>query len=1072
MKKDGTSDRSWKVGPVVNLTVVVALIVLLVDGVLAYKDVARLKDDQSGPTGVIHTEDVLVRLERTTGAIENVVSRTRGFLLTRDSAFLDDKHGSTYAGAKQAVLDDIAAVRNLTIDNPRQTVQADNLLKQVDAEFAGLDLALASPSNGAAGGGSAPAKSITVNQPELQQIYAIVADMKWEEHRLLADRQTEYAFDLHRTYMSFGIASGVSIGLVVLIYSLVVRDVKLRRRAGDRQNELANYNQLLLESTGEGIYGVDCEGRCTFLNKAGAKTLGLKPEIAIGKVMHNLTHHSHADGSAYPADQCAIYRVLKTGATVRVDDEVFFRADGTAFPVEYTSSPIRKNGKVDGAVVTFTDITRRKEAEGQLAEAADRFRTLADNIAQLAWMADGTGSITWYNQRWYDFTGTTPEEMKGFGWKRVHDPEHLERVMEKFKHSMETGEIWEDTFPLRAADGSYRWFLSRALPIRDEHGKIIRWFGTNTDITEARQIQQALIESKQHLKQARDEAERAAEAAEAANISKSQFLANMSHELRTPLNAVIMYSELLQEEAEDQKIERFVPDLDKIRSAGKHLLALVNGVLDLSKIEAGKMELYLETFDVHQMVQDVVVTIQPLLMKRNNKVVVNAPPTTGEMHGDLTKVRQILFNLLSNASKFTEKGTVEISITRTAENGSGEVIRFTVSDTGIGMTPEQLGKLFQPFTQADASTTRRFGGTGLGLAISRRFCEMMGGSLDVTSEIGHGSTFVLTLPARIKKATPEPTPGVPGSTAVNADAVKVLVIDDEPAVRDLMTKSLSSQSIATYVASDGEEGLRLAREIIPDMIFLDVLMPKMDGWAVLSALKADSKLADVPVVMLTMMSDQEMGYMLGASEYLTKPIDRNRLLSVIRKYSADDAGGVLIVEDDEPTRQVLCRTMVKQGWIVLEAANGRIALDRLTIKTPSLILLDLMMPEMDGFEFLSELRKNPAWQGIPVVVLTSKDLTPEERGMLSGQVERILQKGEYSRQALLAEVKKIVTACTAKKGGSVDCPPLESNSNPPGMADTGKSPRSGEPDRVVDVPKAVQNENQPTEHEPVPATAG
>jgi PAS domain S-box-containing protein len=1071
MKNYRTADRSWKVGPVVNLTVVAALIVLLTDGVLAYENVARLKNDQSGPTGVIHTEEVLVRLERTTGAIENVISRSRGFLLTHDPVFLDNKHGSTYAGAKQAVLDDIAAVRTLTIDNPKQTDRADNLRKEVDAEFAGLDRAVGSSAGSTAVDGNA----VEVNRPELRQIRAIVGDMKSEEKRLLDVRQGDYDHDLHRTYVSFGIASGVSIGLVVLIYSLVVRDVKVRRRAGERQNELAGYNQLLLESTGDGIYGVDCEGRCTFLNAAGAKTLGLKPETAIGKVMHNLTHHSHADGSAYPVDQCAIYRVLNTGATVRVDDEVFFRADGTSFPVEYTSSPIRKNGKVDGAVVTFTDITKRKEAERQLAEAADRFRTLADNIAQLAWMADATGAITWYNQRWYDYTGTTAEEMKGFGWKKVHDPEHLERVMEKFRHSMETGEIWEDTFPLRAADGSYRWFLSRALPIRDQNGRIIRWFGTNTDITEARQIQEALIESKQHLKQARDEAERAREAAEAANVSKSQFLANMSHELRTPLNAVIMYSELLQEEAEDQKIERFVPDLDKIRSAGKHLLALVNGVLDLSKIEAGKMELYLETFDVHGMVEDVVVTIQPLLMKRNNKVVVDAPKSVGDMHGDLTKVRQILFNLLSNASKFTEKGTVEISVTRTAENGSGDILRFKVTDTGIGMTPDQLGKLFQPFTQADASTTRRFGGTGLGLAISRRFCEMMGGSLDVTSEIGHGSTFILTLPARIKKAAPEPTPGVPASTAVNEDAVKVLVIDDEPAVRDLMTKSLSSQSIACYVAGEGEQGLRLAREIIPDLIFLDVLMPKMDGWAVLSAIKADSRLADVPVVMLTMMSDQEMGYMLGASEYLTKPIDRSRLISVIRKYSADDAGGVLIVEDDEPTRQVLCRTMVKQGWTVLEAGNGRIALDRLTTKTPSLILLDLMMPEMDGFEFLSELRHNPAWQGIPVVVLTSKDLTPEERGMLSGKVERILQKGEYSRQALLNEVKKIVATCTAKKGGAVDSPAPPSPGTPGegrGEGDLGNqamSPAEGHPNPLPESrDKGPENE----EHEPVPATAG
>ena len=499
----------------------------------------------------------------------------------------------------------------------------------------------------------------------------------------------------------------------------------------------------------------------------------------------------------------------------------------------------------------------------------------------------------------------------------------------------------------------------------------------------------------------------------------------MSHELRTPLNAVIMYSELLQEEAEDQNVEGFVPDLEKIRNAGKHLLALVNGVLDLSKIEAGKMELYLETFDVGQMVQDVTVTIQPLVQKKHNALDLVVPADVGQMHADLTKVRQILFNLLSNACKFTERGTVSLHVRRVATAGSGDVIEFLVSDTGIGMTAEQLAKLFQPFTQADASTTRRFGGTGLGLAISKRFCEMMGGDVTVTSEADRGSTFVLRLPARVSNAVPKNSTGTPKSDVVAADAphaVRVLVIDDEPAVRDLLAKSLSSASIHAVTAADGEEGLRLAKAQTPDLIFLDVLMPKMDGWAVLTAIKADPKLAEVPVVMLTMMSDQEMGYLLGASEYLTKPIDRSRLLAVMDKYKpTDNSDGVLIVEDDEPTRQVLRRTMEKQKWVVTEANNGHVGLDRLKQRTPSLILLDLMMPEMDGFEFLAELRHQPQYQHIPVVVLTSKDLTAEERSLLSGKVERILQKGQYSRDALLKEVKKIVDDCATKRGDGGRC---------------------------------------------------
>jgi CheY-like chemotaxis protein/anti-sigma regulatory factor (Ser/Thr protein kinase) len=488
----------------------------------------------------------------------------------------------------------------------------------------------------------------------------------------------------------------------------------------------------------------------------------------------------------------------------------------------------------------------------------------------------------------------------------------------------------------------------------------------------------------------------------------------MSHELRTPLNAVIMYSELLQEEAEDRKVEGFIPDLDKIRGAGRHLLALVNGVLDLSKIEAGKMELFLETFDIEPVLKDVAVTVQPLIQKRNNELEVRCDPNAGAMHADVTKVRQILFNLLSNASKFTERGKVTLEVRREEEQPTPDIV-FRVTDSGIGITKEQVDKLFQPFIQADASTTRKFGGTGLGLAISKHFAQMMGGSMSVISEPGKGSAFTLRLPARVDKVAPEkPKPVDAAVETVVGSGIKVLIIDDDESVRDLMSRFLAAEGIRAITAGDGEEGLALARKMAPNLIFLDVMMPKMDGWTVLSALKGEKKLAEIPVIMLTILNDQEMGYMLGASEYLNKPIDRSRLSAVLKKYRPNEgASGVLIIEDDEPTRQVLARSLAKQGWTVVEAANGRPALEYLKSSRPNLILLDLMMPQMDGFEFLAELRNKEEYQSIPVVVLTSKDLSAEERALLSGKVERILQKGTYGRDALLREVKKIVMECAA-----------------------------------------------------------
>jgi CheY-like chemotaxis protein len=450
----------------------------------------------------------------------------------------------------------------------------------------------------------------------------------------------------------------------------------------------------------------------------------------------------------------------------------------------------------------------------------------------------------------------------------------------------------------------------------------------------------------------------------------------------------------------------------------------VNGVLDLSKVEAGRTDLYLETFDACQMVQDVVTTVQPLVQRRANKLEVRCPPGSGPMHADLTKVRQVLFNLLSNAAKFTERGVVTVAVERESTAGRDWFV-VRVTDTGIGMTADQLKRVFEPFTQADASTTRKYGGTGLGLAISKRFAELMGGDLSATSAPGKGSAFVLRLPARV--VLPAPVPAAAdlarsATTDAGADcAPVVLVVDDDPAVRDLMTRFLTTDApgARAITAADGEAGLASAREARPNLIFLDVLMPRMDGWAVLAALKADPELANIPVVMMTIANDTEMGYVLGASEYLTKPVDRERLAAVLGKYRPAVAGDVvLLVEDDPATREVLRRTLQKEEWVVAEAENGRVALDRLREREPTLILLDLMMPEMDGFEFLEELRRDEARRALPVVVLTSKDLTPEERERLSGNVERILQKGAYTREALLREVRAIVTECVRKSSSA------------------------------------------------------
>jgi signal transduction histidine kinase/CheY-like chemotaxis protein len=496
----------------------------------------------------------------------------------------------------------------------------------------------------------------------------------------------------------------------------------------------------------------------------------------------------------------------------------------------------------------------------------------------------------------------------------------------------------------------------------------------------------------------------AKEMAEQANRTKSTFLANMSHELRTPLNAIIGYSEMLEEESEERGLQDLSPDLSKIHAAGKHLLALINDVLDLSKIEAGKMELFLEDFAVADLVRDVEATIRPLVEANQNAFEVLCPPDIGTMHADLTRVRQILFNLLSNASKFTQRGRVGLEVLPLRYDGQ-EWLEFAVADTGIGLTAEQQERLFQSFSQADPSTSRRYGGTGLGLVISRRFAQMMGGDVIVESEIGRGSVFTVRLPRVAGQAeSVAPPASAPAATAVMPT---VLVVDDDRATCELISRGLVREGFRVVTASSGEEALHLARTQRPDVISLDVLMPGMDGWTVLRSLKGDPLTASIPVVIVSMLDSRDIGFALGAADYLTKPFDREHLVTALRKFRDGRVPRpVLLVEDDPATRNVLRRTLERDGWVVWEAENGRAGLEAVRRQAPALVLLDLMMPEMDGFEFVSELRRTEPGRHIPVVVVTAKEITAEDRERLGGYVRHVFHKGSFTREELIGELKR------------------------------------------------------------------
>ena len=515
------------------------------------------------------------------------------------------------------------------------------------------------------------------------------------------------------------------------------------------------------------------------------------------------------------------------------------------------------------------------------------------------------------------------------------------------------------------------------------------------------------------LKKRQVELEAARLQAEEANEAKSRFLASMSHELRTPLNAIIGYSEMLIEEARDLEQDAFVPDLDKIAGAGRHLLSLINDVLDLSKIEAGKMEVFTEDFAVEPVLRDVASTIQPLMDKNHNRLFLEIAGSLGAMNSDQTKLRQNLFNLLSNAAKFTEDGEVTLQAAR-EQRPSGDWLVFRVADSGIGMTEEQTEKLFAAFTQADASTTRNYGGTGLGLSITRSFCRLIGGEIAVDSTPGVGSRFTMELPA----VCPQHvlcTPCAPcGALAVlEAKAGYVLIIDDEPDARQVIARALGEAGFTYREAASGPKGIEIARQARPQAIVLDIIMPRQDGWSVLRQLKDDPELCDIPVILATVLADRELGLALGAVEYLTKPIDAERLIATLEstgEFAGTPAGSVLVVDDDSTSRDLLRRILVRQGLTVHEAADGARGLEQMRRLKPQAVLLDLMMPVMNGFAVLSEMQRDPALSSIPVIVVTSKDLTGGERNWLREHAVSVVAKDAGTREQLVDALERQIPA--------------------------------------------------------------
>ena len=617
--------------------------------------------------------------------------------------------------------------------------------------------------------------------------------------------------------------------------------------------------------------------------------------------------------------------------------------------------------------------------------AGDQAQKLLDSSPISVGIVDRDGNLVFVNKRAYELVG----------WKRGQKlpnttdlyvrPEQRTELFAKFK---EVGELRDEQVHLKKPDGTTLWaLLSWNEMIYNDEPVLVAWV---YDISEQKAAEAAMAEAR--------------DLAEHANRTKAEFLANMSHELRTPLNAIIGYAQILQEELEDTGQTQPLPDLRRIESAGKHLLGLINDLLDLSKIEADRMEVYFEAVSLPRLIDEVHALANPLAHAKKNRLEFVVPGDLPVLRTDYTKLKQSLLNLISNACKFTEAGEVRVTVARGPSD-----LQIEVRDTGIGMTEEQQAKLFQAFTQADASTTRQYGGTGLGLAITRRLCRLLGGDVTVRSAPGEGSVFTISLPLTIEPAAPieRAVRTVSGGGAAE-DAPVVLLVDDDPQIHDLIGTMLEREGYRVTHVSSGVAVVEQARELRPAVILLDVMMPQVDGWTVLGRLKGDPTVADIPVVIVSLLDERPLGLSLGAAEFLNKPVDRAQLVSMVRAYAGAPVCRVLVVDDNTDDRNMVARDLSAQGFDVVQAADGKEALTWLeSHPRPAVMLLDLVMTGLDGFALLDQLRRHDGLRDMKVLVLSAKDLSSSEAAFLLERGGTVIPKGPNARTALADALKSL-----------------------------------------------------------------